>query len=91
MKSIFLLFLLQGLSAIASNRTEKSSKLFIFKDHPRGKRAVLVNNEPNEPCRIYGHRYDTSRTSNFLRTYRVKWDSATEEGFGLQNHTDLTR
>lgn len=56
MKLVLLLSLIDFLNAIVSNRT-RAGNLFIFEEHPRGKRAVLVNNEPNEPCRIYGHRY----------------------------------
>lgn len=51
-----LLSLLQPILAITSNRTV-IGELLILDGHPRGRRAVLVNDNPHEPCRIYGHRY----------------------------------
>nr|CAH0105183.1 unnamed protein product [Daphnia galeata] len=49
-----LLSLLQPILAITSNRTV-IGELLILDGHPRGRRAVLVNDDPHEPCRIYGH------------------------------------
>ncbi|XP_046454616.1 phospholipase A2-like [Daphnia pulex] len=51
---IIVLSLLQAIVALVSNSTG-SNELFVLDGHPRGRRAVLVNSDPNEPCRIYGH------------------------------------
>lgn len=53
---IIVLSLLQAIVALVSNSTG-TNELLVLDGHPRGRRAVLVNSDPNEPCRIYGHRY----------------------------------
>ncbi|XP_032795950.1 phospholipase A2 hemilipin [Daphnia magna] len=51
---LLFLALLQAILAIAANLTT-TDELLMFDGHPRSRRAVLVNSDPNEPCRIYGH------------------------------------
>lgn len=69
---IIVLSLLQAiLAALASNST-RNNELFILDRHPRGRRAVLVNSDPNEPCRIYGHRYVLTFTFSTLKMPKGK-------------------
>lgn len=51
-------FLLEQVFTLLALNQSTEGDLYILENHPRGKRAILVNNEPNQPCRIYGHRYD---------------------------------